>query len=408
LTLSLLPSCTQSIPYKVDHKYPIDSPAFRQTLGNLLGPPLVDGNRITTLRNGDQIFPAMLAAIRSARRTITFETFVYWKGTIGQEFADALTDRARHGVRVHVILDWLGTDKIDPAYLDEMKSAGVQIVRYHKIHWYTIPTALKVDHRTHRKLLVVDGRIGLIGGVGIADEWAGDARNPHEWRDNHYQIEGPLVAQLQAAFNDNWIKTTGQVLHGPDYFPVLHPAGPSPAQVFKSGPQGGADSMQLLYLLSVAAAEHHIRLASAYFIPDDLTTKSLLDARKRGVQIDILLPGPQIDIEPVRQASRAKWGPLLKAGVRIYEFQPTMFHVKQAIFDDRWVSIGSSNLDPRSFRLNDEANLNVLDPAFAAEQIRLFEQDKSRAREITYDHWSHRPFDKRLHEVLPSLLTPEL
>jgi cardiolipin synthase len=166
--------------------------------------------------------------------------------------------------------------------------------------------------------------------------------------------------------------------------------------------------MQLLYLLSVAAAEHHIRLASAYFIPDDLTTKALLDARHRGVQIDILLPGPQMDVMPVRQASRAKWGPLLRAGVRIYEFQPTMFHVKQAIFDDRWVSIGSSNLDPRSFRLNDEANLNVLDPAFAAEQIRLFEQDKSRAHQITYDQWAHRPFDKRLHEVLPSLLTPEL
>jgi cardiolipin synthase len=185
-------------------------------------------------------------------------------------------------------------------------------------------------------------------------------------------------------------------------------SGPVSAQIFKSGPQGGADSMQLLYLLSVAAAEHHIRLASAYFIPDDLTTKALLDARKRNVQIDILLPGPQIDVKPVRQASRAKWGPLLKAGVRIYEFQPTMFHVKQAIFDDRWVTLGSSNLDPRSFRLNDEANLNVLDPTFAQQQIDLFEQDKSRAHEITYDEWTHRPFKERLHEVLPSLLAPEL
>ncbi len=222
-------------------------------MGNLLGPPILTGNKITTLRNGDEIFPPMLAAIRSAKESINFETFVYWKGETGKAFADAFSDRARAGVKVHVIIDWLGADRIDQSYIDEMKRSGCEVIRYHAIHWYNLTTAFGIDHRTHRKLLVVDGSIGFTGGVGIADEWAGDARNDTEYRDNHYMVKGPVVAQLQAAFMDNWIKTTGKVLHGDSYFPELGRAGDQSAQVFKSSPTGGSESMQLVYLLSIAA-----------------------------------------------------------------------------------------------------------------------------------------------------------
>jgi cardiolipin synthase A/B len=412
LTFSLLciflSGCAQSIRYKIEPSYTTHDPEFVTTMGNLLGPPILTGNKITTLRNGDQIFPPMLAAIRSAKESINFETFVYWKGDVGQTFADALSERARAGVRVHIIIDWLGSDRIDKKYIDQMRAAGCDVIRYHAIHWYNLTTALRIDHRTHRKLLIVDGRIGFTGGVGIADEWAGDARNDKEYRDNHYMVEGPLVAQLQAAFMDNWIRTTGRVLIGDSYFPVLKPAGDQPGQVFKSSPSGGAESMQLLYLLSIAAARDHIRLASAYFIPDDLTTQALIDAKHRGVTVEILLPGRHIDVEIVRSASHARWGPLLKAGIEIYEYRHTMYHVKQAIFDDQWSCIGSSNLDPRSFRINDEVNLNVLDKGFAKEQIELFEMDKARSHRWTYEEWARRSVIERFGELFGQLLMPEL
>lgn len=404
--------CTsnKTVRREIEPKYAIEDPAFVSTMGNLLGPGLLQGNVIQPLENGNEIFPAMLSAIRSAEKTITFETFVYWRGEIGREFADALAERARAGVKVHAIIDWLGADRIDERYIEELKKAGADVERYHAIHWYNLPGTAHIDNRTHRKILVVDGKVAFTGGVGIADEWKGDARNPKEYRDNHYRIEGPVVAQLQAAFMDNWMKTTGAVLHGPDYFPVLAKASEQgvTAQVFKSSYDGGSNSMQLLYLLSVAAAKAHVRLASAYFIPDEQTSRALLAARRRGVVVDILVPGKHIDEEEVRDASRARWGDLLKAGVRIWEYEPTMYHVKQAIFDDRWVTVGSSNLDDRSFRLNDEVNLNVLDERFAREEAARFDHDLERAKPVTYEAWRHRPLLGRMREGFWTLISHEL
>ena len=390
-------------PYKIEHTFAVDDPQFIRTMGALLGPALLDGNSTTTLTNGVQIFPSMLESIRSAQKTICFETYVYWSGQIGADFAAALADRARAGVKVHVIIDSVGSGKIGRKHIKQMEDAGVQLVKYHPLRWYNLTTAQKLDNRTHRKLLIVDGKTGFTGGTGIADEWLGNADSPKHWRDTHYKVTGPVVAQLMAAFVDNWMETTGRVLQGDAYFPPLEKTGDQLAQMFKSSPNGGSESMELMHLLSMAAATKNIRLASAYFVPDALTIQTLLAARRRGVTVQIIIPGEQIDVKVVRTASRARWGGMLRAGVEIYEYQPTMFHCKQMVIDDRWVSIGSSNLDSRSFRHNDEANLNVMDQKFAQEQIDLFNQDLSRSRRITLDEWENRPVTSKLNDFFATL-----
>ena len=234
----------------------------------------------------------------------------------------------------------------------------MRVERYRPLHWYNLG---RMNNRTHRKLLVVDGRVAFTGGVGIADHWQGDAEDPDHWRDMHFRIEGPVVAQFQAAFNDNWIKTTGEVLERRRSFPAAGPRGGQDAHLFISSPAGGSDSMHLMYLMALAAAERTIDLAASYFVPDALIDEALLAARGRGVRVRILVPGPHIDSDVVRLASRARWGPLLQAGVEIYEYQPTMMHSKLLIVDGEMVSVGSTNFDIRSFRLNDEASLNVYD-----------------------------------------------
>jgi cardiolipin synthase len=395
----------KKIKEEVRHEYAIDDPQFVRTLGVLLGPPVVGGNHVETLLDGDRIFPSMLDAIRAAEKTITFETYIYWSGEVGKTFADALSERARSGVKVHVILDWIGSDKMDDSQLDAMRAAGVEVERYHKPRWYTIN---RLNNRTHRKLLVVDGRIGFTGGVGIADKWSGHAQDPDHWRDTHYRIEGPAVAQMQAAFMDNWTKITGRVLHTGDYFPALSPAGKEYAQVFQSSIEGGAESMHLMYLLSIAAAAKSIHLSMAYFSPDDPAMDTLIAAMKRGVKVQIILPGPVTDAQLVQDASRAKWGELMALGAEIYRYQPTMFHCKVLVVDGVWTSVGSTNFDPRSFRLNDEANLNVYDRDFAARQIADFENDLKQSRRVTLEEWQARPWHEKLKEKLALLVGPQL
>ncbi len=405
LAVNLVGGGEKEVRRDVTHQYAVADPQFVRAIGALLGPALVPGNRTETLLNGDRIFPAMLAAIRSAEKTITFETYIYWSGKVGKEFADALAERARAGVKVHILVDWAGSQKMEEAMLDEMRSSGAEIHKYHPPHWYTLD---RINNRTHRKLLVVDGRIGFTGGVGIADNWSGDAQDPDHWRDTHYRVEGPVVAQMQAAFLDNWMKVSGTVLHGEAYFPPIEPRGPHLAQMFKSSTEGGADSMHLMYLLSLAAARERIDLSMAYFVPDELALKALEDALKRGVKVRIILPGTQTDAKLVRRASRALWGPILRAGGEIYEYQPTMFHCKVLVVDSLWSSVGSTNFDPRSFRLNDEANLNIYDREFALRQIADFDNDLKRARRITYEEWTGRPWTEKAWERLWSLFGAQM
>ena len=398
-------SAEKEIQRSLEHRYGVGDPQFHRELGAMLGPATVPGNRIENLENGEQIFPAMLEAVRSAQRTINFETYIYWSGRVGKQFADALSERARAGVKVNVLVDWVGSQKMDDALAEQMQAAGVEIQRYHPLHWYNLG---RMNNRTHRKLLVVDGRIGFTGGVGIADQWAGNAQDPDHWRDSHYRLEGPAVAQMQAAFLDNWIKTTGKVLQGADYFPALEPRGEAIAQVFTSSPSGGGDSMQLMYLLSITAAEHTIDLSASYFVPDDLTRKALLAALGRGVRLRIIVPGKHIDELLVRQASRADWGELLQAGAQIHEYQPTMFHCKLMIVDSQLVSVGSTNFDNRSFRLNDEANLNIYDRGWAERLEDVFEADLARSRKITLEDWKHRPLQQKMVERFSALLSSQL
>jgi cardiolipin synthase A/B len=395
----------KEIQTSLQHHYGVADLQFRRELGTLLGPPIIDGNRVQSLQNGAEIFPSMLAAVRDARRTITFETYIYWSGEIGQAFAQALEERSRAGVKVHVLLDWLGSQKIEQAMVTEMKDAGVEIEVYHPLHWYNLG---RMNNRTHRKLLVVDGRIGFTGGVGIADPWNGNAQDADHWRDSHYRLEGPAVAQMQAAFMDNWIKTSGKVLQGVEYFPPLAPTGDALAQVFTSSPSGGGDSMQLMYLLSITAAEHKIDLAAAYFVPDALTRRAIRSALSRGVKVRIIVPGKKVDDLVVRQASRADWGELLEAGAEMYEYQPAMFHCKAMIVDSQLVSVGSTNFDNRSFRLNEEANLNVYDVAFAEQLEQVFEQDLKQSRRISYESWKSRSWRDKVMERLSTFVASQL
>ena len=390
---------------KVARVYTTADAGFQRELSVLLGPPIVDGNRIEVLRNGDEIFPPMLAAIKAAKTSVNFESYIYWSGAIGTAFADALAERARAGVKVHVLLDAVGAAKMEPGLSTEMAEAGVQLRKYHAVSWYNLG---RLNNRTHRKLLVVDGTTGFTGGVGIAPEWTGNAQDPDHWRDSHFRVVGPVVAQMQAVFLDNWTKVSGEALHGADYFPELHAAGTQRAQMFSSSPTGGSESMELMYVLAITSAVRTIDLSSAYFVPDDLTVATMVAALQRGVRVRIIVPGPHIDSETSRSASRARWGALLAFGATIAEYQPTMFHCKVMIVDGLFTSVGSTNFDNRSFRLNDEASLNVIDVGFATQQTQIFEADLLRSKQVRFADWEQRPMKEKVSDSLASLIGSQL
>ncbi len=394
----------KQIDERIETKYAISDPQFLRVLGSVLGPPIIGGNSVQALINGDEIFPAMLDAIRGAQHSITFETYIYWSGTIGKEFAEALAERSRAGVSVHVMLDWWGNN-IDDAHLEAMRDNGTEVRRYNPPRFATLGT---MNNRTHRKLLVVDGRIGFTGGVGFADPWRGHAQDSQHWRDMHYRVEGLVVAQMQSAFLNNWLTVTGRVLHGDRYLPPLKDVGTLATQMFTSSPGGGAESMQLMYLMSIAAARSTIRLSMAYFVPDNVAIKTIVAARKRGVRVQMIIPGAHADRVIVRRASRFEWGPLLRAGIEIYEYEPTMYHCKVMIVDGLWTSVGSTNFDSRSFSINDEANLNVHDAEFAQAQVAIFEADLRLSRPVTLAKWESRPWRDKLLDALAGMLSSQL
>ncbi|MBA3684579.1 MAG: cardiolipin synthase B [Planctomycetes bacterium] len=400
-----LTTSEKKIAREITTGYGVDDPQFRRVMSSLLGPPFIAGNTVDVLQNGDEIFPAMLAAIRGARSSVCFETYIYWSGEIARELSGALAERARAGVSVHVVMDGVGAGKLDAELVDDLLDAGVQLERYHPLGLRTVS---HINNRTHRKLLIVDGRVGFTGGVGIADQWAGRAQDSDHWRDMHFRVAGPVVAQMQAAFADNWLKTRAEALHDERYFPEIQSAGPVVAQLFKSSPDEGSESVRLMYLLSIAAARRTIRIANAYFVPDDLARQTLISAVQRGVRLQIIVPGREIDTPLTRQASRSRWEPLLEAGAEIHEFQPTMFHCKAMVIDDLWCSVGSTNFDSRSFRLNDEANLNIYDAAVAAALTRSFDADLARSRRVTLEAWRQRPLGERIVEQAAALVRSQV
>lgn len=392
----------KKISHLIETDYSVCDEPFIRTMSHLLGPPLVEGNKITPLHNGAQIFPRMLEVIATAQRTITFENFVWTDGYVTRAFAKAFGDCARRGVKVHFLQDAIGSDCLDADFMHEMRLAGVQIEIFRRYN------LTNFNHRTHRKILVVDGRVGFVGGVGFSDLWDGHGDEHDHWRDIQYEVEGPVVAQMQQAFLDNWMQTRAEVLHGDDYFPKLQPAGDKLSQIFTSSVSEGADCARLMFLLSIAAARKSIHIVNPYFVPDRMIVAVLKQARARGVQIELIAPSERIDQRMVRFTGRTFWRELFEAGVRFYEFQPALLHSKYFIVDGQWVSVGSCNLDDRSLCLNEEANLNVWDADFAEMHLKIFADDKARSREITFQEWKNRSVKEKLLGHLGSLVRSQL
>ncbi len=372
----------------VEVSYGPEEPAFASSIGPLLGAEMMRGNTIETMVNGDIFFPVMLKSIREAKKNITFETYIWAPGKVSEWFIEALTERARHGVKVHVLVDGMGTLKLSHDDMRRMKHDGVEFLTYGREHWYELKP--NINHRTHRKLLMIDGRVGFTGGMCIDDHWLGNGDSPKQWRETVVRVEGPVVRQMQAVFATNWLQTTGRLLVGPDYFPDEPHRGASLAQCFKSGPGEAPENTRISHLLAIASARKTIRISHAYFVPDDLAIEMLLAAVRRGVDVQVIVPAIN-DSRFGRAASRSRWGRLLAAGVKFYQYEPAMFHCKTIIVDEIFVSVGSSNFDNRSFSINDEVNLNILDRTVAAEHRRIFEDDRRKSRVLSLAEFEARP-----------------
>ena len=372
-------------PAEIEHS--VETPVFAQSLGSLLGASFSGGNRVETLINGDQFFPVMLKAIREAEKTVTLETYIWASGTISDRFIEALSERARQGVKVHVIADGMGTLKLDRADRRKMLDAGVDFVVYGREHWYEIKP--NINHRTHRKSLVIDGKIGFTGGMCIDDKWLGNADSKELWRETQIKLEGPAVLQMQATFATNWMQTTSRLLFGSEYFPEVVRAGDALAACYKSGPNEDPENARISYLVAIAAARKSIVIAHAYFVPDDLAIEMLLSARKRGVKIEVVIPAIN-DSRFGRAASRSRWGKLLAAGVVFHQYQPAMYHAKVMVVDDYFVTIGSVNFDNRSFGINDEMNVNILNREIALRNLEVIKADIAQSTPLTLEAFEKR------------------
>ena len=360
------------------------------------------GNRATLLLNGDNIFPAQLAAIRAARTSITYAQYFYEEGPIGREIADALAERCRAGVRAHILLDGFGTLAMPAAYRETMTQAGCEVATFRPLSPLTLLAVVgfgRDNKRNHRRVIVVDGEIGFTGGAGVSPKWMGDGRTEGRWRDTDVRLEGPIVSRLQGAFVENWLEATGNVLGGDSYFPPLPRRGSVSAQIVRSSPQDGRFSMYTMFLLAMSSARRSIHITNPYFLPDGRMTEVLTDAARRGVRVAVLLPGT-IDNNIVRQASRSQSGSLLEAGIEIYEYQAGLLHAKTMTVDGIWATIGSTNLDTRSFALNEELNAVLYDKDVARQLETIFADDLRYSRRIEHVTWRRRGLFNRLLEIL--------
>jgi len=372
-------------------------PAFRSTLVAYTGNAVVPGNRVEVLLNGDQIFPAKIAAIRAARKSITYAQYVFEEGAPAADTAQALAERCRAGLSVHVLLDAVGALAMPVQYRDWMVEAGCQVASYRPLTPWTFD---RVNERNHRRILVVDGVVGFTGGSGTSGKWSGNGKQDGHWRDTDVRVEGPVVEQLQGAFAENWLEATGVALGGPAYFPrPLDVKGGVDAQVVRSSPAGGSVAMYTMFLLAMTAARRSIYITNPYFVPDEKMVETLIQARRRGVRVVLLLPGA-IDHNLVRQASRGGFGRLLKEGIEIHEYKPAMLHAKTMVIDSMWATVGSTNLDRRSFALNEELNLVIYDAGVARRLEQVFEKDLSESGVVTYKRWASRGLMSRVLEFL--------
>lgn len=390
--------------YGLDHEFAVGDEEFLSTMAGATGVPFLTGNQIDLLNNGDEFYPAMLEAIAGAEVSITVEAYIYWAGTIGQEFAEALADRARTGVKVKILLDAVGSTSIGEKVLKTLESGPCQLAWYNPIRLRTIG---RFNHRTHRKSLIIDGRVAFTGGAGIADHWRGRGQDPKHWRDLQVRVQGPAVAPLQTGFAQNWLQTTGELISGFPFYPPLTPAGPLAAQMILSSPEIGASTVRTMYYLSIICARRSVFIANPYFIPDQAATDALVDARRRGVDVRIMVAGRYNDNWLARHNSVRLYGNLLRAGIMILEFNRTMLHNKTMVVDEVWSTVGTTNFDNRSFAHNEENNLCVYDRQFAARLIELFEQDIAGCEPVDYERWRRRGVLARAQELVAATLTEQ-
>jgi cardiolipin synthase len=387
--------------YGLDHEFSIESDEFLPSITGATDTPFLPGNRIDILNNGDEFYPAMLDAINRAERSITVEAYIYWAGDIGRQFAEALAAKARAGLTIKILLDAVGSSTISDELLEILESSGCEVRWYHPIHWYTLD---RVNNRTHRKSLIVDGRVGFTGGAGIADQWLGHAQDPDHWRDIQVRIEGQAVTPLQSGFARNWLETTGELISGPAFYPAHERAGPLAVQSILSSPETGSSTVRIAYYLSIVCARKTIFIANPYFVPSRGATKILIEAKKRGVDVKIMTTGAHNDNILASDNSRRLYGPLLEARIEIYEYSRTMLHQKYMVCDGVWSTVGTTNFDDRSFALNDENNVNVYDRAFAAQWEEIFRRDLANCDRVELNQWRNRGLLIKTREWLFSLL----
>lgn len=387
--------------YRYDHPAAVEDHAFRRSL-DAFGNSMVDGNRVEILNNGDAIFPAMTGAIRDAKVTVDLESYIFKDDKAGAIFAEALMAAARRGVEVRVMVDATGSSGAG-ALLDRMRKAGVKAYVFHPIRLWSL---YKIGRRSHRKILVVDGAVSFTGGFCIADSWLGDARNPKEWRDMMVRATGPVSAQMQAIFGEDWTYTTGEILAGDKFYPHIEPAGGILAQGIKVSRGDSSSLAAMFYFVAIESARKSIHIQNAYFVPDAQIRGALIRAARRGVDVRIMVPGRHIDMPLLRMASRLHYGELLKAGVHILEYNRTMMHNKNAVVDGLFSTVGSINFDARSLLQNNEDSLSFYDRDFGARMEATFAEDAKSCREITYAGWRKRGLEQRIAERLSSFLQP--
>jgi cardiolipin synthase A/B len=400
LVLLLLCGCAAITPINEMPRIVLGEASFYPTLSAHTDSSIISGNRVELLFNGDQIFPAMLRAIRSAEKSVTYQQYFFEDGAVAREFAEAFAERCRAGVQVKLLIDSLGGGGISQEMKDLWKNAGCQLEWFERIKVYQFITPwelLKYNHRSHRRILVIDGKIGFTGGHGLSDAWTGDGRTVEHWRQTDVRVEGPIVQQLQAAFVESWRRTTGKVLGDERYFPQFAVAGKVYSQVVKSSPLGGSFGSYLLFLLSIASAQKSIHIANPYFFPDPRIEEALINAVKRGVRVVVLTPAKN-DHTATSAASHSGFGPFLLGGVEIYEYQPALMHTKAMVVDGVWAAVGSANLDYRSLAINEELNLVVYDTAFAQQLEKSFQEDLKYSKKLTWEAWNSRPFMDKLIE----------
>jgi cardiolipin synthase A/B len=384
---------TPHIPYHIERELDATSDHFVRVLESSCMVTLVDGNRVEVLTNGDAFYPAMLDAIRSARETINLECYIFKMGKIGTQFVDALAERARAGVRVTMVMDAIGSFGAVRKAAGPLRAAGCRVEPYQRLTWYRLS---RINNRTHRELLVVDGRVAFVGGAGVADWWAVPMHGKPMWRDMMVRVEGPVVSQVQGVAAENWLECCGEILTGPETYKSHERADGVSAFALKSSPSDRSTVSRVLFQTLVEGSNRSCRITTPYFLPDKAFRKALIRTAQRGVRISVVVPGTATDQRWVRLASRRMFGQLLKAGIRIYEYMPGMIHAKMLVVDELWCAIGTTNLDNRSFEHNDEVNLTIRDSGVAARLIADYDADVSRSREVTLHAWQHRPLWEKL------------